>query len=192
MTIAILGWGSLLWDKNHDFDEQHATWEFDGPLLPLEFSRISKSRGNALTLVIDELHGSECQVAYTFSKRKNIEDVIADLRCREGTIISNIGFCYNNSRGHGRSNEVLKIVREWAVRMGIDIVVWTDLISNFRNQSLANQPYTLESALSHLQSLSPEGKAKAAEYVWRSPIFIQTPLKTALESVPWFVSKAVS
>jgi len=59
MTIAILGWGSLLWDKNHDFDNQHESWKFDGPLLPLEFSRISKSRDNALTLVIDELNGSQ-------------------------------------------------------------------------------------------------------------------------------------
>lgn len=152
MTIAILGWGSLLWDENPDFDEQHGTWKFDGPLISLEFSRISKSRGNALTLVIDELHGSQCQVTYTFSKRKNIEDVIADLRCREGTIISNIGFCCKDgSSGHGRSELTLTIVRDWALKMGIDVVVWTDLNSNFKDKSLSNQLYTLESALFHLQ-----------------------------------------
>ena len=31
--IAILGWGSLIWDKRPEFDEKHAPWEDDGPAL---------------------------------------------------------------------------------------------------------------------------------------------------------------
>lgn len=77
--IAILGWGSLLWDKAEvEFDQQHAEWKFDGPALKLEFSRKSSSRLNALTLVIDALNGHECQVAYTLSKRRSPEEAIAD------------------------------------------------------------------------------------------------------------------
>jgi hypothetical protein len=49
--IAILGWGSLLWDKSkREFDDQHDGWRFDGPVLKIEFSRISSSHDNALTL----------------------------------------------------------------------------------------------------------------------------------------------
>lgn len=39
VKIALLGWGSLLWDKRPEFDEYHEPWQFDGPELPLEFSR---------------------------------------------------------------------------------------------------------------------------------------------------------
>jgi hypothetical protein len=48
--IAILGWGSLLWEGGTDFDRHHGDWQFDGPTLRLEFSRISTSRLGALTL----------------------------------------------------------------------------------------------------------------------------------------------
>ena len=36
MNIAILGWGSLLWDERPEFDGQHGDWKFDGPVVPLE------------------------------------------------------------------------------------------------------------------------------------------------------------
>jgi len=42
MEIAILGWGSLLWDQCTEFDSQHDSWNYDGPELKIEFSRISK------------------------------------------------------------------------------------------------------------------------------------------------------
>jgi hypothetical protein len=56
--IAILGWGSLLWDKRPNFDEQHDDWQFDGPALPPEFSRVSSSRSGVLTLVIGAVPGT--------------------------------------------------------------------------------------------------------------------------------------
>ncbi|TIT04035.1 MAG: hypothetical protein E5W72_01625 [Mesorhizobium sp.] len=85
--IAILGWGSLIWDKRPEFDEKHAPWEDDGPALKLEFSRISDTRNGALTLVIDTDYGQERIVQYALSTRTNPADAVADLRCREGTVI---------------------------------------------------------------------------------------------------------
>lgn len=38
MKIAILGWGSLIWDKRPDFDDRHGKWEPDGPELPFDES----------------------------------------------------------------------------------------------------------------------------------------------------------
>jgi hypothetical protein len=44
-TIAILGWGSLIWDSKHprapEFDKWHEAWMDNGPRIKLEFSRIS-------------------------------------------------------------------------------------------------------------------------------------------------------
>ena len=50
MKIAILGWGSLLWQpKDLQFDKEIG-WSKNGPMLPIEFARISKD--GRLTLVI--------------------------------------------------------------------------------------------------------------------------------------------
>ena len=79
MKIAILGWGSLIWDKQPEFDNQHADdWQYDGPCLKLEFSRVSERRNNALTLVLDPDNGKCCRVAYTLSRRENPDDTICE------------------------------------------------------------------------------------------------------------------
>ena len=50
MKIAILGWGSLIWQpKDLKFDA-NIGWKEKGPILPIEFARISKD--GRLTLVI--------------------------------------------------------------------------------------------------------------------------------------------
>lgn len=187
MMIAILGWGSLLWDKRPEFDEQHEDWQFDGPSLKIEFSRVSQTRNCALTLVLDTKNGKSCQVAYGLSKRQNPDDAICDVRNREGTTLKNVGFYFaDNSRKQARDEEVLKIIQNWASKRKIDVVIWTDLESNFQKKSKCGKPFSVEAALCHIQALDSEGKAKAAEYVWRTAAFIETPLRVALQSQPWF------
>jgi hypothetical protein len=187
MRIALLGWGSLLWDRRADFDEHHEPWQLDGPSLKVEFSRVSRSRNDALTLVLDARNGQSCQVAYAFSKRRDPDDAICDLRCREGSTLSNIGFCFaDGSRHQSRSDEVLKDIRNWALPKAINVVIWSDLASNFERKSKGRESFSIESALFHIQALDAEGKAKAAEYVWRAPEFIETPLRGILQSQPWF------
>jgi len=68
----------------------------------------------------------------------------------------------------------------WAATNAIDVVVWTDLQSNF--QKTCGKPFTVEAALAHLHTLGEKEKSGAAEYVWRAPEFIKTPLRTALEA----------
>lgn len=41
MRISILGWGSLIWDWRHL--PITGDWQRGGPVLPIEFSRISRS-----------------------------------------------------------------------------------------------------------------------------------------------------
>jgi hypothetical protein len=182
--IAILGWGSLLWEKSHrEFEEQHDDWNLDGPKLKLEFSRKSASRLDALTLVIDPTHGAECQVAYAFSKRETPEKAIADLRKREKTNAKNIGCVFvDGSRRLGRDKESVEIMFQWAKPL-FNVVLWTDLAESF--DGVAKDKF-VEAAVSHVQQLSPEAKVLAAEYVWRAPDFIVTPLRRALQGEPWF------
>jgi hypothetical protein len=97
--IVILGWGSLLWERREEFDQWHEDWQFDGPSLKLEFSRVSQLRLGALTLVIDSDNGYPVTGAWCLSKRLDSEGAIADLRCREGTTLRNIGRLYLESNG---------------------------------------------------------------------------------------------
>lgn len=190
MKIAILGWGSLLWDKQADFERQHREWQFDGPVLKVEFCRVSETRSDALTLVIDTLHGSPCQVAYTFSRRVIPDDAICDLRCREGTTLKNIGVYFRESSQEPAGDpESVQAIKTWASEKNIDAVVWTALASNFKAKSRVKKAFSVPNAISHIQALDAEGKAKAAEYVWRAKDFIKTPLRTAIQVHPWFAKR---
>lgn len=185
MKIAILGWGSLLWDHRPEFDRYHDDWMDDGPFLKLEFSRISDSRLGALTLVIDSENGTACRVAYTMSSRTDPEDAICDLRCREATVCTMIGYAFlDGSRKQARDKTSLATIQKWARPKKIDVVIWADLASNFKEK--CGRPFSVEAALTYTKSLTSDAKAKAAEYVWQAPSFVSTPLRDALQQKPWF------
>jgi len=187
IKIAILGWGSLLWDRHAEFDAQHEDWLFDGPRLKLEFSRVSESRKQALTLVIDANNGALCRVAYAFSKRGNPENTICDLMSRERTKRENIGFYFlDGSRHQSRDPEATEKISTWARSKEIEVVVWTDLSSNFKEDSPCGQDFSVKTAIAHVAALGADGRVKAAEYVWRAPDFVDTPLRRALQGPPWF------
>jgi len=195
MNIAILGWGSLLWDLRPEFDgfeKQHDAWQYNGPCLRLEFSRISQSRKDALTLVVEsEPNGAPCTVAYAMSKRQELEDAICDLRCREGTTVANIGVYRSTDpvKSPDHQPEAISAIQSWAIEKKFEAVVWTNLVSNFEEKSKTKKSFSVAEAVIHLQSLTPEGKSKAAEYIWRAPAFIQAPLRTALQTDPWFIAQ---
>ena len=90
MKIGILAWGSLYWDLGSlkIIDE----WKSDGVILPIEFSRISDKGKGRLTLVIDEINGSQIRTYWSTSSFNSLEKSIKNLRDREGTNDSNIGY----------------------------------------------------------------------------------------------------
>lgn len=185
MSIVILGWGSLFWEDSKEFNKWHQPWKNDGPILKIEFSRISKRRLGALTLVIDQEHGSPNTVAWCLSNRRNLEDVICDLRCREDTNIEHIGRIEIASQSAlPSSNKAEDTILSWARSKKFDAVVWTALKSNFKEKT--EQAFSVETAIKYLKGLKPEAKVKAAEYVWMAPSFIKTSLRSALEKDPWF------
>lgn len=188
--IAILGWGSLLWDgqNNRYFDVLHGPWMLDGPELQLEFSRKSRTRSGALTLVIDPKHGASSRVAYAISTRVEPQAAVNDLRRREGTSSENIGrfFGDDSTLNRGKSASAVGTISAWAKEKGFDVVLWTDLGGDFD----AIQPgLFVPKAVEYCESLTDDGKAKAVEYVSRAPDFVRTPLKDALERESWFRDK---
>jgi hypothetical protein len=192
-SIAILGWGSLIWDTKHkgaaEFARWHGPWLDDGPMLSLEFSRISvKSRPGALTLVIDRAHGTVCRVKYCFSKRSKPEEVFEDLRTREdmprredGGVPRTIGRAF---RGIGvpvcRDGDSLSEIQDWARRKEIDVVVWVDLSGNFENEKKVS--YSVAAALEHLATIEDDVLSATREYVNRAPACVQTEFRRAFEA----------
>jgi len=158
----------------------------DGPTLKLEFSKISDTRLGALTLVIDDEHGTSNIVAWCLSKRTNLQDALCDLRAREGTALDKIGQLV-------LSPQTEKLVaahqpepmEAWAGARKLDAVVWTALESNFKKRR--KHAFSVAAATAYLQSLPADAKAKAAEYIWRAPDFVKTSLRAAMQVPPWFL-----
>jgi len=189
VRIAILGWGSLLWEPRPEFDQWHDRWKTGGPTLKLEFSRVSESRLGALTLVIDEVHGVPTTVSWCLSKRVSPEDAVCDLRSREGTILKNIGrLDVTRNTTSSSQGSVEALILAWARLRKVDVVVWTALASNFTGKTRCR--FSVVAAMSHVKGQSQEGRVKAAEYVWRAPAFVKTSVRTALQREAWFCKLA--
>lgn len=186
MKTAIIGWGSLLWDDRPQFDQHHGQWYFDGPLLRLEFSRISVRRDRALTLVLERAIGAECQVAYTISRREAPQHAIEDLRIREGATSEQVGVYRKKSDRSDKGGSVPDVIRNWADSTDFDVVIWTALPNNFQELSSTSEPFSIPAAIAHLQSLPSHAQICAAQYVFEAPSFIRTPLRTHLEQIDWF------
>jgi len=182
--IAILGWGSLIWDGRPEFDRYLKAWTVGGPRLPIEFCRKSGSRYDALTLVIDQRIGTQVETLYAFSKRTDPRDAICDLRSREGTTIDNIGFVnLENGDEHGRDQECVEAIKTWASSKGIHFVAWTDLESSFSGQTSEE---FIEVAKTHLKSLTLRGIREAVKYIVKAPPQTNTRLRKILMDDDWF------
>lgn len=187
MRIVILGWGSLIREKGEL--PLKTDWKTGSPYLPVEFSRISTTREGALTLVIDPKNGINVPTRYAESIRIYIEDAICDLRCREGTVVRRIGFV-NLVDGTQRCNvypEAANVIRKWASDNNLDAVIWTDLPSNFKEETQV--AFSVGEALKYLKKLPKTGARKAREYFSIVPEDVQTPLRRRINDDPWLIEE---
>ncbi len=83
--------------------------------------------------------------------------------------------------------QVPETIVGWAADHNFDVVIWTGLPGNFQKE--VGEPFSVDAAIRHIQGLPPAVKAQAAEYVWRAPEFVQTPLRAALQAPPWFTPR---
>jgi hypothetical protein len=184
--IAILGWGSLLWHPHPAFESRHGEWRFDGPSLPLEFSRISPASKGGLTLVIDPVHGHPTQTAYALSTRDAAEQARQDLKEREWAKALDLIGCFERGTGAGAvsGDGVGSAIADWSAAKGFDAVVWTAYPANFRDKT--GTEFSVAAATAYLKALPRDEQARAVKYINKAPPFVRTPLRTALLEQDWF------
>ena len=78
--IAVLGYGSLIWDLEILEPHVQGPWAMGGgPALPMEFSRISPKRKMGLVACLDPEHGVACPTHAIASRRDAVEAAAQDL-----------------------------------------------------------------------------------------------------------------
>jgi hypothetical protein len=180
MKIAVLAWGSLIWDKRELAIV--GDWQTNGPVLPIEFSRVS--RDGRLTLVIDPQNGVAVTTRFAHSKLTNLNEAIANLRSREGNPpIDRIGYvnlASNTEREWSRQKHpgACDKIKAWAQTSDWQAVVWTALLSNFKSNG--RPPFSVCAAVHYVTNLGEPDKTKAIEYVRRAPPEVDTPVRRAL------------
>jgi len=183
--IAILGWGSLIWDLEILAPHTAGDWLMEhGPLLPMEFSRVSPKRKLGLVICLDPVVGVECATNVIQSSRVNISHTIVDLAARERAPLDRIGAVHSDGLQKGRMPEVCKAVAEWCEANTWDGAVWTDLEPNFYDYTQQN--FTIDEGQSYLRTLSGENLIEAHNYIENAPHQTQTPLRAALANNAWW------
>jgi hypothetical protein len=186
LKIAVIAWGSLIWDRRNL--EVIGDFVANGPKLSLEFSRTS--RDGRLTLVIDEELGGLCS---TFSVQSAFDDLnraIDNLRLREGMpTTKGVGFIdlqggRVSPSALQRHPQAVQTIKSWAEALGYGGAIWTALASNFREFENAGQPFSVEAGTRYLQTRDELTLTTALNYIRRAPAEVQTPFRAAV-SLRW-------
>ena len=189
MTIAILSWGSLIWDPKELNYNKYLGWVYDGPVLPIEFARISKD--GRLTLVITE-NGTPNKTFYTFANQKqSFEETIENLRIREGKCNrKNIGYYKaETDEFHSEDFKYKNEIRNWSKEKKIKNIIWTDLPEKWNYENDNNETISINpnERIDYLKSLVSDKKERAEEYIKKTPFQIKTKYRSIIEQkLNWF------
>ncbi len=186
MKTAILSWGSLIESGVQRGLRIVGEWRRGGPLLPIEFSRISQSgnREKCLTLVIDEENGCDVPTQYAISTFHNLDFTLINLRLVENIrLVHSVGYINlvkGTERGFAKQYTPLSCerIKEWARRHEVDAVVWTSLLPNF--EKISGMPFTVDNAVRYVKALPEPYQSSARSYILKSPMEVLTPVKTIL------------
>lgn len=174
MKIACLGWGSLVWDPRSL--HVRSDWFADGPLLPIEFARVSKDK--RVTLVITP-NSPLVRSLWALSSLDSLDTATADLALREDIKEENVQYSIGvwQQAGQAQAGADLEIA-QWATRLNLDAVIWTKLKPRFGGQELVA---TEDQVIAHFRGLSHEQRANAERYVRMTPRQIDTPYRRRME-----------
>jgi len=178
MKIAILGWGSLIWDQG-ELKIVDNKWYEDGPLLPIEYARIST--GGRLTLVIKP-GWQNVTCLYAISEFKDLEEARTNLMEREGSPLHRIGyynFLTDQVQIRQLNKPVIQNLMAWKGQRDIDAVIWTDLPPNFRDSR--NLEFNLKNIGVILESLTRDEFVSAKKYIESTPEQVKTTLRSAIQ-----------
>lgn len=175
MTVACLGWGSLVWDPREL--PLAGEWSKDGPELPLEFARESAD-GRMTLVVLDD--GPTFPTLWAPLDVPDVDRAMQALQRREGVPwYGSIGRWPRRSTIHRHAD----VAEAWAKARGFSGVVWTDLkpgMKEDRDRGRYDVP-SLDRIAAHLAQLRTEALEAAARYIRSAPLQIATPYRPALE-----------
>ena len=187
MNIAIIGWGSLLWDLEVLHPHVDPEWRRGaGPVLPLEFSRISPKRLHALALIIDTEHGTECRTSLVTSRKHSLDDAVNDLAERERAPLERIGFASKSGAWKSTIPDIEVNLSDWLDSNHYDAAVWTDLPANFEAET--GRVFSIEYAVGYLKTLSGNALLEAKRYIELAPEETMTALRLALHEDDWWAT----
>ena len=182
MKIAVLAWDLLVRDRR---ELQVATnFEPNGPLLPIEFCRVSSD--GRLTLVVDETFGAVCTIHSAPSAIQSLDEAIENLRLKEGMPSARqVGFVEAASGSQSdiamqRHPQAITAISAWATSNGYDAAIWTALASNFDEPDKGGEPFSVTAAIRYLETLESRDGAAFAEalaYIRNAPIEVETPVR---------------
>ena len=132
--IAVIGWGSLIWDLDDLAPKVIGEWHMRaGPVLPFEFSLVSKKRKMGLAVCLDPVNGDTCPTHVIASDKQDIHLAAEDLYLRERSpSVDYIGaYCAQTGFLRTRLSDVGERVSDWCATTGAAGAVWTDHASNY-------------------------------------------------------------
>lgn len=192
MNIAIIGYGSLIWDLDNLEPHVAGPWQRGaGPCLPVEFSRISPKRKRALVLVVDETTQTPSPTSVIASARRHIDDAVADLARRERCKPERLGVAAARG-GHSLSRfpRALAAVETWLAASPYDAAIWTEHESNF--ETITGRSFSPTSGDAYLQTLVGDSLAEAWSYLESAPAETDTPLRRHMRAQDWWRALAFS
>lgn len=177
MNIAVIAWGSLVpfpqGIKPGDVPLQVATaWDPTGPMLPVEFSRISCD--GRLTLVIDHTAPEPSHTYHARALATDLDAAKENLRQRERMPSTrNIG---SIAKGAPPTDPTTKLIGDWLATMDeYDAAIWTALGPNFEAKS--GVKFDPPAALRYLANLKGTIREEAYSYIVEAPETIDTPVR---------------
>jgi hypothetical protein len=172
MTIACLGWGSLIWDPR-ELPIQRK-WYDDGPFIKIEFAR--QSSDGRITLVIEE-NATPVRTLWAVMDSADMNVAREALQKREGMPrIDPIGFW----RSGDVSPSTIPNLAEWAAAHGVDGVIWTALTAKFEKKD--GRVPTIDEVVAYLQTLSGSSRDNAERYIRLAPRQIDTAYRRRIEA----------
>jgi len=185
MKIAVIAWGSLMWDLGAVRIKNG--WHQDGPMLPVEFARISKD--GRLTLVIHP--GSAPQRAYwALSEFTDLGEARKNLCEREGCKPEAIPYFPVGDGSPAVPPEVKKDLEGWlSVHGDLDFVIWTGLKTNW--PAKRGSDFSAEDALRYIEEIKADCERSNAayeqlkEYIQKAPPSMNTTVRNMVRRRGW-------
>lgn len=174
MKIACLGWGSLVWDPR-DLPIR-SRWFEDGPLVPVEFVRMS--RDGRITLVIEPSAAAKT-ILWAHMKPANLSEAATALCRREGIPDARCRLTIGSWKGGQPAPPNFANLTFWAEAHEVGAVVWTALGPTFHRD--ARSPSANE-VIEYLRGLQEPVRGHARKYIECAPRQIDTAYRSKIKA----------